>query len=211
MKLSIPFSIEATCLNHSLRKKKGQIIAGPVRTQHDDERRCCVSSGWVLAGEKRWIKMNQNHIWLKIERGGSPAPPGGRSATGAPPGRSPGCGCWGLLLCSAAVSGSPPGRGCYGDQLPCVKLCGREPAAHREKEAWVPVSRVERTGRAGEQVEKPGWNVWDSPSGWQSPSCWAGRSSADNALAPRSPPSQPDAAQSCYFWFPAMEERHKTG
>lgn len=69
--------------------------------------------------------------------GSWPALPGGHSAAGEPAGRSPGCGCWDQLLCSAAAAGSPPGGGYSEDRLPCVKLCGHEPVAKREKAAWV--------------------------------------------------------------------------
>ena len=65
--------------------------------------------------------------------GCSPALPGGRSAAGELAGRSPGCGCWDQLLCSAAAAGSPPGGGYHGDRLPCVKLCDREPMAKKGK------------------------------------------------------------------------------
>lgn len=57
----------------------------------------------------------------------SPALPVGHSAAGELVGRSPGCGYWDQLLCSAAAAGSPPGGGYHGDQLPCVKLCDHEP------------------------------------------------------------------------------------
>lgn len=46
-------------------KKEGQIIPSPVRTEHDDERRRCVSSAWVWAGEKRWIKMYTKSYLIK--------------------------------------------------------------------------------------------------------------------------------------------------
>lgn len=65
--------------------------------------------------------------WLLKWWGGSPALPGGRSAAGELAGRSPGCGCWDQLPGSAAAAGFLPGGGYHGDQLPCVKLCGREP------------------------------------------------------------------------------------
>lgn len=67
-------------------------------------------------------------IWMAVRMmGSSPALPGGQSAGGALAGHSPGCGYWDQLLCSAAAAGSPPGGGYHGDQLPCVKLCDREP------------------------------------------------------------------------------------
>lgn len=65
--------------------------------------------------------------------GSSPALPGGRSAAGEQAGRSPGCGYWDQLLCSAAAAGFPPGGGYHGDQLPCVKLCDHEPMAKKGK------------------------------------------------------------------------------
>lgn len=140
-------------LIHSFQKKGEKIIPGPARTRYDDGRRCCVSSAWVWAGKfkvKGKFRIILSRIGSKIKWGSSPAPPGGRSAGGEPLGRSPGCGCWGQLLCSAAVSGSPPGGGYYGDQLPCAKLCGREPEAQWDRSTWV--KYVDDPGYTEEQV-----------------------------------------------------------
>lgn len=70
----------------------------------------------------------------------SPVPRGVHSAAGVQAGRSPGCGCWGRPLCSAAASASPPGVGCHGDQQPCAVRYDHGPAGEELKgimKLWV--------------------------------------------------------------------------
>lgn len=119
---------------HSFQKRKKKLFqvleghdtttgGGAASLQHEFE----------LVNLRSKFRIILSRIGSKIKWGSSPAPPGGRSAGGEPLGRSPGCGYWGQLLCSAAVSGSPPGVGYHGDQLPCAKLCGHEPVAQWDR------------------------------------------------------------------------------
>lgn len=136
---------EAMCLTHFLQKREDNLFqvlwghntttgGGAASLQHEFE-----------LERKGKFRIIRNRIWSNAEVGCSHAPLVGRSAAGEPLGRSPGYGCWGQLLCSAAVSGSPPGGGYHGDRLPCAKPCGREPVARQEKATWV------RRGYTGEQ------------------------------------------------------------
>lgn len=77
--------------------------------------------------------MKAVQVWLAFKTlCCSPCLPGGRSAAGELAGRSPGCGCWGRLLCVGAAAVSPPGGGYHGDQLPCAKLCDHAPMRKRD-------------------------------------------------------------------------------